>query len=373
MSEKFGVYIHIPFCVKKCNYCDFVSYSGLLAHENDYIKALSCEMQKYAGTAVDTIYLGGGTPSLLSEGGIEKLVQSIKQNFRIDENCEMTLEINPATVNDAKMRLYHSLGFNRVSIGIQSFDENELSTLGRIHTPQDGIDAVMMAKNAGISNISIDIMYGFSGQNMESLKNTLKKAISIPITHISCYGLRVEKNTPFGKMEEKGEIVTLLEDTYADMYEYMCDFLKKQDFTHYEISNFCKNEKVSNHNMKYWRGAPYIGLGVAAHSYFNHERRANTANFNAYLENPQTSFDRVPLTKADEKSEYIITALRLKDGFSLTEYQTIFENDFSREFARPIEKFSKLGLLKIENERCFLPTKAFYVSNSILCEFVLEE
>lgn len=369
-SSYYGLYIHVPFCKRKCQYCDFVSYTNLEKFEKPYVDALCREIQSFASQTVDSVYFGGGTPSLLSEQSVAQIMATLHQSFVITQDAEITIEVNPASVTKGKLLFYRQAGINRLSIGVQSTQENELQYLGRLHSAADAEQTVRWAQEVGFSNMSVDLMYGFLPQTMDSLYRTLQTMVSWPIRHISCYGLRIEPDTPFGVREKKGECITQSDDAYADMYQFIVDFLAKQGFVRYEISNFAQNDYAARHNKKYWQHVPYIGFGAAAHSYYQHTRYQNAESLADYIKNPMAYRAVIPLSFREEREEYIVTALRLEDGFSLQEYSQEFGSDFLKDYAPVIAKHEKMHLLKIQNGRCRLTDKAFYISNAILCDFI---
>jgi oxygen-independent coproporphyrinogen-3 oxidase len=369
-KEILGVYIHIPFCLRKCNYCDFVSYPGKLGQEKQYIEALSCEMKQYHGKRIDTLYLGGGTPSLLGEKSLERLFYAIRREFQITADAEITMEVNPATVTREKLALCRKLGINRLSIGVQSLDRDELTRLGRLHSPEEAVDVIKLAKSEGFSNLSADIIYGVAGQSLESLSNTAGILCDLDaLTHISCYALRCEEGTPFGAMQKAGRQVEAEEDSCADQYQLLCNQLAEAGMNRYEISNFSKQGFRSRHNMKYWKCEPYIGLGVAAHSCLDHKRFFHTGSLEAYLSNPEAIELEEVLGIQEEKTEFVIMGLRLQEGFSEQEYERRFQSRFSDDFAIPVKRFLENGMLCFEHGHYRLAERAMFVSNAILCEF----
>ncbi len=370
MNSPYGVYVHIPFCARKCQYCDFVSGTNLAEFEKPYVDMLCHEIEESAPYTVDTIYMGGGTPSLLSQDSVEKLMTTLQNHFSVEKDCEITMEVNPASVTFSKLKFYRKLGINRLSIGVQSMQENELRYLGRLHSPKQAEQTVLWAQKAGFTNSSVDLMYGYACQTMESLQKTLSVMTEWPICHISCYGLRVEPDTPFDRRQRAGEIITRPDDDYADMYETIVSFLKERGFMRYEISNFAKKGYSSRHNLKYWHHVPYVGLGLAAHSYLPHMRYSNTNCLSEYLEDYKAHRTVNSLNELEERSEYIITALRLSDGISLEDYQKEFSSDFTKDYKDVVQKYAKMGLLIQKNGHCYLADHAFYISNAILCDFI---
>ena len=269
-----GIYVHIPFCIKKCNYCDFCSFPDKLSRVGEYVKALKSEASSYKDDAVfaDTVYFGGGTPSLLDLSSIDDILKTIRSNFTISPKAEITLEANPCTITKEKAKELYSLGINRISLGAQSFVDSELKTLGRLHSSSDIEKSFSILREAGFSNISLDLMYALPGQTMETLTESINKITALHPKHISCYGLKIEEGTPFDAMLSKGEIGEKTDDEYADMYDVICATLKDAGYAQYELSNFSLPCYESKHNLKYWLGSEYIGLGASASSLYKNTR-----------------------------------------------------------------------------------------------------
>ncbi len=364
-----GLYIHIPFCKSKCRYCDFVSYTNKEDMISSYLDAMLTEADSYRGEKVDTVFVGGGTPTILSTCQLEYLFKGINNIFCIDENAEITIEANPGTVNGDKFKVLKDMGVNRISLGVQSFNDIELKALGRIH---DSFLALKAVEEAGkhFENINIDIMTSIPYQTYESLMNTLSQAVKSGVCHLSCYSLIVEENTPFYELINSGKLPVGSEEDDRRMYHDMVLYLKDEGFLQYEISNFAKVGKQSRHNLKYWNTHEYIGLGAAAHSYIDSCRFYNTANIQDYIKNPLLKEDKILLTKEDKISEYIIMTLRTNMGVDLSEFKKRFSIDFLNTYQSTVNKFAEGGFLKVDSDRCFLTQKGIDVSNSIMCEFV---
>lgn len=365
-----GLYVHIPFCVRKCRYCDFVSFSDCGGKIDIYLEALSKEAEEYARAEIDTVFIGGGTPSVLSAVQLDRLFDIINTKFVLAPNCEFTTEVNPGTVNDDKITAMLHSGVNRVSIGVQSFDDKELTAIGRVHTSLDAADAVWRFHRAGFENISIDLMLSIPHQTLESLSKTLKTAASLPITHISAYSLILEENTPLYEDYKNGLFSPHDEDCDRDMFAAAKSYLENSGFSRYEISNFSKDGFRSRHNMKYWECKEYIGLGLAAHSYIDRKRFYNTASLDKYLNG---TFDRdiTPLTDADMISEFMIMGLRMTKGVSEREFFKRFGKNIEDIYAAQLKKFTDMSLIQHRNGRYFLTDRGMDVSNSVLCEFII--
>ncbi len=354
-------YIHIPFCIRKCHYCSFVS--GLnIEHKDLYINALLKEInKKYKGDRLKTLYIGGGTPSLLAGFDIKKIIKP----FNFDNNYELTIEANPETISQDKCKLYADMGINRISLGIQTFNGNILDIIGRKHGEKDIYKAIDDIKSAGFKNISADLIYGLPSQTLNDFKSDLQKVVNLEIPHISTYGLKIEDNSYFGKNPPP-----LLpdEDLQAQMYLFLCEFLKQNKFIHYEISNFSKRNYHSRHNCAYWRNKNYYGFGLNASGYENDIRYKNTSDFYMYVNNPFLKEEEFRLTKKEILEEEIFLALRLKKGININQINKKFNIDFITKYHLILKKYQEL--LITNNNNCFLTEKGFLISNNIMSEFI---
>lgn len=360
-TSSLGVYVHIPFCLKKCNYCDFVSYEQV---DEGYVSHIAREIEEkglvYGNKYyVDTIHFGGGTPSVLEVEDIGDTISEIGKGFEICDP-EITIEVNPGTVEIEKLKGYRKLGVNRLSIGIQSFDNDNLKLLGRIHTRDMGLRAYEAAREAGFDNINLDLMIGLPGQNMDDLIRDVESVIALDPEHVSCYSLQYEEGTPLHTSLIKGEIQALSDELDRDMYHEVCDRLKA--YNHYEISNFAKNGYESMHNLKYWSMSDYLGIGVAAHSYIQGVRFANPKRLEEYLKGTKGEFFDV-----DTFSEYMFTGLRKLQGLKLDEIEKIC-GDLS--FLPKAEGLISEGLLEIDDDRLKLTSKGIDISNRVFMEFL---
>lgn len=365
--KKIGLYIHIPFCLQKCAYCDFYSLpNSNEAVQKRYINALILHMETLSATmedrVFDTVYIGGGTPGILSADLLSRLMNGIQKHFHLSEDTEITLETNPAVADESKLRVMHSLGINRLSVGMQSAEASILRRLGRLHTLGQFTDTFRVARRAGFDNLSGDIMYALPGQTVESLLDTLDTLIELEPEHISMYGLKVEQNTPFGRM---GNRLTLPdEDTQCAMYESACALMEKAGYRRYEISNFARKGYESRHNLRYWHREEYLGLGPAAHSFIDGVRCSYPRSIDAYVSAleegrlPATDSYEV-LTTADASAESIMLGLRLAEGIPET-----------NELLRKCESYFRYGFMQRKNGRIAFTTKGFLVSNTILAELI---
>lgn len=364
LTEPSGLYLHIPFCVTKCRYCNFYSAfcseDGLDTYTDGLIRAVKQWGGKY-NRPIDTVYLGGGTPSLLSHRLIP-LLSAVKTAFKLSDTAELTLELNPTGDIEAVLNNALEAGINRLSIGAQSGSDAELKILGRTHTAADAVKAVELARKKGFSDISLDIMAGLPFSDTESLKYNLDFITALSPDHISAYLLKIEEKTVFFKLQELLGLPS--EDSQAEQYLYLCEYLRSRGFEHYEISNFCKNGKYSRHNLKYWRGAEYLGLGPAAHSFVQGKRFYFPCSLKALESDPV--FD----CEGGDREEYIMLRLRLSSGIDLKEYSENFGTEPTPDFFNKCELFEKNGLMKKTNGRISLTDRGMLLSNSIITELL---
>lgn len=370
-TKGLGLYVHIPFCVRKCNYCDFASEAAGESKIDKYVARLISEIESYRSNEkikINTVFFGGGTPSLLSGERFLKIVSTIKESFEILPDAEFTVEVNPATLSDEKILAYKEAGVNRISIGVQSIHEIELKKLGRIHNVADFENTYKALRDAGFKNISVDLMYGIPYQTKDSFEKTLDKIIMLSPEHVSCYGLIVEEGTPF--FEERKSLPLPDEDEEYEMYATAHEKLALAGYSHYEISNYAKDGFECRHNLKYWRDEEYIGVGLAAYSYYRGKRYGNSSSFDEYFASDSANYNCKEKEQLKDPFEYAMLALRLKEGFSLSEYERIFGKRFAEGKEKELDLFSKKGLIEIREDRIFLTYKGFYVSNSILSELL---
>ena len=373
ITDGIGLYIHVPFCRSKCRYCDFASFPGLSdTAREEYLSALVTEIKGYERKnkiRVNSVFFGGGTPSLLSASDMKRVLDAVRSTFEISLGSEITVEANPKTVDKNKLFEYRALGINRLSIGLQSIHENEQKLLGRIHNFDDFLDTYQAARAVGFGNISVDIMYAIPEQTEKSLGETLDAIIDLSPEHISAYGLIIEEGTPFFEMKDSRPLPN--EDTELSMYRLIREKLSSAGYSHYEISNYAKAGFECRHNLKYWRDEEYIGVGLAAYSYFEGVRYGNVRDMRSYVENPTSARAETDEISADDEAyEYAMMHLRLSDGFSLSEYSSRFGEDFLGKRAEKIKRYSSLGLLKVERDRLFLTEDGFYLSNSIMADII---
>lgn len=371
MTDKRGLYIHIPFCKKKCAYCSFNSYDNLNHLIPDYTDALIKQINSLPIDEIDSVYIGGGTPSAVDAKYIEKIMNSVFSHFNVSQDAEITIEINPGTVSEEKLVSYKNAGINRISIGSQDFSDEGLKSLGRIHTAKDTEDAVNLVKKCGFSNFSLDLMYGISNQTIESLNESLKKAISLNPNHISTYALSIDEGTPLYESVKSGHFKSTTDEAYEEMYKFICAFLKENGYVQYELSNFAKEGYNSYHNTKYWKCLEYYGVGAGASGYIQKRRYTNEGNIKEYIENPLSFSEDEILTKEDEMKEFVILGLRLKKGISKEEFSNKFSEDIYSVFENELKKhIETTKLICDEGGRIFLNEKAYFISNYVLSDFI---
>lgn len=362
-----GLYIHIPYCVRKCNYCDFYSLAGSDSSYDDYLGTLIRNLEfwskKLHNRIVDTIYIGGGTPSVLGTDRLCRILGNISELFNVANDAEITIEVNPNSTNLLDFSALHRAGVNRVSMGLQSADDEELRLLGRPHLLIDAQKTIERIKSGGISNFSLDVMLGIPQQNMASLSDTLDFCIESGASHISTYMLKIEKNTPFYLNADKYDFAD--EDLQADMYEFTSEYLKNHGFRHYEISNFCKDNKFSRHNMKYWQLDDYVGIGPSAHSMLDGSRFYYPRRIQDFADN-QIVFE----SEGRTPDEYLMLSLRTDTGFSARKYKELFGLAVTADFVAEAAKLEKLGLLHQIDDSIVLTEKGFLVSNAVISQLL---
>ena len=371
--RKLGLYIHIPFCRTKCLYCDFCSFVSRNEDDREaYVCALINEIKERATTEylVDTIYFGGGTPSLLTVEQIGRILSCIRENFVLCEDVEITLECNPMThLNDGKeyFSSLKSIGVNRLSLGIQSAIDSELKLIGRQHSFEQAKNTFFDARKSGFDNISVDIMFGIPSQTLESLLCSLEQFISLGAEHVSIYSLQLEEGTPLYRMRDRYSLAD--DDTVADMYELVVTHMKNAGYSHYEISNFAKDGRESRHNSKYRQLDEYLGLGLAAHSNFSCHRLENTKDMEKYLSGVWLE-NELAISEAEREFEFIMLGLRLAKGISKYKFYARFGIDFDQKYGKKVEKLEKMGYVLQNDKYLSLTEQGFEVSNMILAEIL---
>lgn len=371
--KNLGIYIHIPFCRAKCRYCDFCSHPPSAGEVEEYIAALKEHIGEYRhrfrGYVADTVYFGGGTPTLLSAHQLGDILETLAHNIDIAPRAEITSECNPATVDYEALVSLRYAGVNRLSIGAQSMNDDELRELGRLHTADDFRVTFESARAAGFDNISLDLMYGIPRQTPDSWQATLDAALALEPQHISAYGLRVEQGTPFGDMGDR--LVLPEESETVGMYLYAIEQLEAAGIYQYEISNFACRGRESRHNIKYWRTEPYVGFGAAAHSCFDGVRYAAPADVKSYIAGVRIDeSSRVVLSDEDVETEYVMLALRLREGLDKMDYERRFGVSPEAKYASRIAKYIKSGHIVEDAQSYRLSRDGMLVSNHILADIL---
>ena len=373
-----GLYIHIPFCVTKCKYCDFNSFKIDLNEKIKYLNYLGEEMKLYKeeikNREIDSVFVGGGTPSILNENEINILFEKIKENFNIKSNAEITMECNPGTLTLNKLKVMKKSGVNRLSIGLQAVQNHHLKYIGRIHTFEEFEKNYHDAKQMGFDNINIDLMYALPNQSREDWMESLEKVVKLNPTHISAYSLILEENTELFKMYERDEFNLLDENTDIEMYEYTIDYLKSHGYNQYEISNYAKDNFECKHNVLYWKCEEYVGIGASASGYFNGIRYNNICELDNYekmiLEGEKPIEWEEKLSIKDEIEESIFLGLRMNEGIQISDFKEKYNFDFEKEYKNEIEKLSKMELIEIDNNLMKITQKGREISNSVFVEFI---
>ena len=368
------IYIHIPFCIRKCDYCDFLSGPSGPEEQADYVQALLREIQAVEegeGRSVSSIFIGGGTPSVLDERLLGDILKEIRNRFKIEECAEITIEVNPGTANIGKLQAYREMGINRLSIGLQSPQDRELKILGRIHNYEQFLETYQEARTVGFDNINIDLMSAIPDQTYEGWVKNLRTVAELEPEHISAYSLIVEEGTPFAARK----LNLPDEDTEYNMYEATAQILKEYGFEQYEISNYARKGRECRHNVGYWTRQDYLGFGLGASSLYGKERFANTTDMKKYLENsknPEKIREKEPsLTREDEMAEFMFLGLRMTKGISKADFQRCFGCTIESVYGEVLEKYESMELLLEKDGRIFLSREGIHVSNSIMAEFLL--
>lgn len=383
-----AVYVHIPFCIRKCYYCDFLSAPATDETQAEYVYALCGEIRReakeYTDYEVISVFFGGGTPSVLKAELFAGLMKVIRESFCLSESPEITVECNPGTLNKEKLTTYRKLGVNRLSIGLQSANDEELKLLGRIHTWEEFVQNYFLARECGFDNINIDLMAALPGQTMESYSNTLSQILTLSPEHISSYGLILEEGTPFyswfvKKEDAHGKQAASLpvlpdEETECRMYEYTGEILKKNGYHRYEISNYAKTGRECRHNICYWQRTEYIGFGPGAASQIGTRRFGRERDFSAYLkclrQNRTSIAEQESLSIEDEMEEFMFLGMRMMKGVSLSEFQEKFKQDMHEVYGRVIRKYVQLGMMEEQDGMLRLTEAGIEVSNGIFSEFL---
>ncbi|MGL4730037.1 MAG: radical SAM family heme chaperone HemW [Clostridium sp.] len=375
--EKASLYIHIPFCKNKCFYCDFPSFSGCEQDMIEYSKALSKEIDSIGEKYImDTIFIGGGTPTYLCLEGLKIIAKSIEK-LKLSPNIEFTVEGNPGTFTKEKLEIFKKMGANRLSIGLQAYQNSILKEIGRIHTIEEFEKNYQLARECGYDNINIDLMFGLPNQTRKVWANTLENIIKLSPEHISCYSLIIEEGTKFYDMFEKNLLKLPNEEEEREMYLKTLEVLKENGYNQYEISNFCKKGRECRHNLVYWELKPYIGCGSSSHSYIDNKRYYNEGNIRKYIEGIKDNCKAIIEVKEnsikDNIEEYMFLGLRKINGISKKKFKNRFFMDIYDVYGEIINRFVNLKLIYDDGENVRLTSKGIEVSNTVMCEFILEK
>ena len=373
-NKSLGIYIHIPFCKSRCIYCDFVSSIDDCHEREKYVEYL-CRQIRLAGEEyakeyiVDTVYIGGGTPILLDSEQLSDISKELFANFHCKLK-EFSIEANPCAVDRQKLLALKDIGVTRISLGVQTFNDGLLRMLGRRHDSTQAQKAILLAKELGFE-VSVDAMIGLPNQSKADVKDFMDRADGLGVEHISVYTLSIEEGTKLKSLIEQGKLTAKSDDELAEFYEYACHLLKDKNFNRYEVSNFCKNQKVSHHNLRYWQCLDYLGLGMGAHSLTGGERWRNASNFEEYYEGvarDRYRFDVQVLSKQEEESEYIMLAFRLQSGVQLKDFAKKFGCDFTHKYLQAIAKNAKY--LDISPNSVAIKYEYLQLMNSIIVDFI---
>lgn len=375
-NKEIGIYVHIPFCKRKCEYCDFISYSNKDSKIKEYIEAVKkeIELQKIK-SEITTIYIGGGTPSYIDSKFIKEIMAELRKK-NVSKDAEITIEVNPGTVTLEKLKDYKDAGINRLSIGLQTTKDELLKQIGRIHNFEQFVETYKMARKVGFQNINVDLMLGLPNQRIKDLKESLESIIQLIPEHISVYSLIVEDGTPIANKIQNGELELPNEDLERNMYWYVKNTLELNGYKHYEISNFAKPGYESKHNMNCWSQKEYIGIGIAAHSYRDITRYSNTENLGEYIRNVQNEKlerNRIihEIQKEDDtKKEYMLLGLRQIDGVRISKFKEKFGDNPIYLFRNELKKLSDENLISVDEDNIKLTNKGIDLANLVWEEFV---
>lgn len=390
--KAFGIYVHIPFCRQKCFYCDFPSFAGRERMIGPYLEALEQEAGQVRQRLSDrgeavfgsdgklaprTLYIGGGTPTVLETVALPDVFYLLQKHIDVEGIEEFTIEANPGTVDGEKLRLLRSLGINRLSLGVQSFDDGCLKAMGRIHSGREAVEAVAEAQDAGFGNISVDLMYGLPGQDMEILQESVETALSLGVQHISIYGLQLEKGTVFDKMQQQGRLHLPPDELTEKMYDYITAVLPEYGYQRYEISNFALTGYESRHNLSYWQDVPYLGFGSGAHSYWGDCRYQNPARIEVYMEEifqgRAMCHVEERITEKAHMEEFCFLALRTAEGISRRRFADVFGRDVEDVYGGIVRSLREDGLLLENKERIYLSPLGMKYGNRVFAEFLLPD
>ena len=373
-----GIYIHIPFCKSFCSYCDFYSITDNSETES-FVQALMLETAMQSGyldgEAIETVYFGGGTPSLLTVEQIARIISSVRTNFDLTKDPEITIEVNPDDVFEGYFKALAEAGINRVSLGVQSWNDKRLKYLGRRHDSEQSAQALRLAFAEGIVNVSADLIYGIPGMTTEDLKHDLEKTFAFPVTHLSAYHLTIEDGTRMGKMKKDKKLIETDEETSNAMFSLLGTMCRERGFIQYEISNFAREGFISKHNSSYWKQIPYLGLGPSAHSFNRSSRQWNVSDVKKYIRSINSGivpFEREELDKLTVFNEYVMTSLRTMWGIDLEHVEVFYDKELHDYLVNLSGKYIRYGLMRREKNTLVLTDQGKMISDNIIAELLME-
>jgi len=371
-----GLYLHIPYCLHKCGYCDFNSHPENREESAHYVDALLKELRSYAQKkhTVNSVFMGGGTPTILLPSQLKQILNTIQQDFNLTPNCEITIEANPATIKLQSLQEIRSAGYNRISIGVQSFDQKELKLLERVHSEKEIHSTIERARLANFKNLSMDLMFALPDQTVEKWQSNLKQSIAKKPDHLSTYNLTIEPATVFFKLHKRGNLILPHEDIQLEMYETTIRMLKDAGYQHYEISNFAKPGMESQHNINYWNNGDYIGVGAGASSYLNGERFKNTnlpSNYIREIKAKQNAIEtRERLEPIQAMGETLMLGLRLLKGVSVDAFERRFKVSFQKVYGKILDPLLNQELITFNQNRIALSRKGLFLADSVILKFM---
>lgn len=373
-----GIYIHIPFCKSFCHYCDFYSITDNSESESlvqDVVLETAMQARYLDGETVETLYLGGGTPSLLTVGQTGQIIAAVRKNFSFSDDPEITVEVNPDDVYEGYFRELAGMGVNRVSLGVQSWNDKRLKYLGRRHDAAQSAKALKLAFKEGIVNVSVDLIYGLPGMTTEDLKHDLEETFSWPVTHLSAYHLTIEEGTRFGKMKKEKKLVEPDEEISNAMFSLLVIMCREKGFIHYEISNFALPGYISRHNSAYWKQIPYLGIGPSAHSFNRTSRQWNVSDVKKYIRSVnggKVPFEKEDLDKLTIFNEYVMTSLRTMWGIDLVHVEAYYDKELHDYLVNLAGKYIRYGLMRREKNTLILTDQGRMISDNIIAELLME-
>ncbi len=373
-----GIYLHIPFCKSFCSYCDFYSItdnSGMEALVQALVREAALRSRYPDGEKVETIYFGGGTPSLLTVDQVTTILSALKENFTVDDSAEITLEVNPDDVYEGYFSALKETGVNRISLGVQTWDEKRLRYLGRRHTPAQTANALELVFSEGINNVSADLIYGIPGMTTADLRTDLERTLAFPVTHLSAYHLTIEEGTRMGKLRKEGRLTEADEETSSSMFSLLGKITGERGFIHYEISNFALAGFISRHNSSYWMQVPYMGLGPSAHSFDRRSRQWNVSDVKKYVKSVnkgEVPFEREELDRLTIFNEYVMTSLRTMWGIDLAHVEALYDKELHDYLVNLSGKYIRYGLMKREKNTLILTDQGKMISDNIIAELLTE-